>query len=638
MRLQATPSSSPRASRWEWAQTALLVANLAWTTLCLGGYRADTLIVTTLLTGALVLVHFLERGWPNKASLAPLHPAGWWLLPFLAYALANVLWVTPVRWLGWLEWLGWAQMIAIFWVVLNGIRSHAPRRALFFTLVLLGIVGVLLACYQRFLQPDWIMLGRTRPGTLDGRASGSFGIPNSFAGFLLLLLPAVGALAFRPTAKPTERVWWGWVAVVLLFGLVLTISRGAWLALVVALTVWPLVAARGGWRRRLRFAAGIVVAIAIVGGVMYWQSPKVRARFNALVRQSGEVTRPFMWRGAWQLFRDEPVLGTGAGSYNVLFERHRPEGFRDEPLWAHNEYLNTLSDYGAIGFGLFFGACIAIAMRCFFRQRTEPPRRRDGLDSLTVTSGFGIGLLAFALQMALDFHLKIPALAFTFAIIAALAVRRAWPGETALARRRVVPPLVTSTLAVASVTAGWIVFLPMLRAEGLRQQSRRIMEQLGMNPPEKAAYAARLPAVRAALARATEIDPANGQAWSDRAHATGLWALVEPEQTATLAKAAETCADSALALSTVCNEFWLRRAVARDMQGRWGDASKDFEKAASLARHDASTWYYYADHLSRMKWAREPAEAALAFCLRLDPGNPAGLALRQRLAINPTAH
>ena len=636
--LQATPSSFPRASAWEWTQTGLLVANLIWTTLCLGGYRADTLVVTTTLTGVLLLVHFLGRAWEKNGGQSAVHPAGWWLLPFLAYALANVLWVTPVRWLGWLDWLGWAQMIAVFWVVLNGLRSRMPRRVVFFTLVLLAIVGVLLACYQRFMRPDWIMLGRTSAGHLEGRASGSFGIPNSFAGFLLLLLPAVAGLVFRRSATPAERVWWGWVAVVLLFGLVLTISRGAWLALLVAATAWPLVFARESWGRRIRRAAVIMLAVAAVGAAIFWQSPKVRARFTALVVQSGEVTRPFMWRGAWQLFRDEPVFGTGAGSYNVLFERKRPEGFRDEPLWAHNEYLNTLSDYGAAGFSLFFGACFAIIMRCGWKPRDETPRRRDWLDSATVISGFGIGLLAFSLQMALDFHLKIPALALSFATIAALAVRRAWPCEAAVAPPRSLSPIATSIVAVASVSAALVFLVPMLRAEGLRQRARRTIDQLAVQAPDKALYAARLPAVRADLAKAKRLHPTNAQAWSDFSYATALWAWVEPERTAGLGREAEQSADAALRVSPACHEFWVRRGVARDMQGRWGDASKDFAQAVSLAPHDALTWYYYADHLSRVKWASEPAEAALAFCLRLDPGNRAGLALRQRLAINPTGH
>lgn len=51
----------------------MLAANLAWTTLCLGGYRPETMIVTSALTGALLVTHLLARIFsPMPRS----HPAG----------------------------------------------------------------------------------------------------------------------------------------------------------------------------------------------------------------------------------------------------------------------------------------------------------------------------------------------------------------------------------------------------------------------------------------------------------------------------------------------------------------------------------------------------------------------------------
>lgn len=636
VRLHASSTSS-RVSLWEWAQTAFVAVILVWTTLSLGGYRAETMVVTMLLVAGLLAVHALSRGY-ERPRVPPLHPAGWWLLPFVAYALANVVWVTPVRWLGWLDWLGWFQLSVVFWVVLNGVRSAAPRRVLFFTLVGLGIVGVLLASYQRFVRPDWIMFGRSWPGTLGGRASGSFGIPNSLAGFLLLLLPAAGALALRRSAGATGRVWWGWVAVVLSFGLLLTISRGAWVALAVALTAWPLLAATGGWWRRARLAVLVLALLGIVGAAIYTKSPRVRERFAVLVLDAGERTRPLMWRGAWELFRDAPLVGTGAGSYNVMFERHRPEGFRDEPLWAHSEYLNTLSDYGVVGFLLFFGAAVGIAVRCLGGGGGPRVSRREGLESPVVVSALGIGLLAFGFQLALDFHLKIPALAFAAATVAALAVPRAWPGVHFAGEGRRQFALGGWLVAALGMATATLFFLPRLRAEGLRQEARREIERLGATSAESTAYEARLPRLRERLAHASRLDPTNAQAWADQAYATALAARAAPGLVDALGREAEAQAEQALRLTLVCSEFWIRRGVARDMQGRWAEAGRDFAAAVALAPADAYAWFYYADHLSRVKAASEAAEAALAFCLRLDPNNPAGLALRQRLAVKPTEH
>ena len=618
---------SPRPSRWEWTQAGILALTLAWTTLANGGHGGRIPLVTAGLTGLLLVVHLLSRAQSGQIF----HPAGWLLLPFLGYALLNVLMVTPVRWLGWRDWLGWAQMVAVFWVLINGIGSRRPRRFLFYTLVALGLVGVVLCCYQRFVSPEWRVIGAGRGQQLMGRASGSFSIPNSYAGFLLLILPAVVALTMRRAASATERVWWGWVGLVLSLGFVLTLSRGAWLALALALPVLPLLGAQGGGRRRAILAVAVAVVLLACGYGVITQYRPAQERFRQLVADNGEVTRPAMWRGAWDLFRASPLLGSGAGSYNVLFERHRREGFRDEPLWAHNEYLNTLSDYGAVGFGLCFGAIAVIGVACL-RSGPADRRRVSRLDDPFVVAGFGAGLFAFALQMGLDFHWKIPALALASATMAGLAVSAGWPRPEQ--PREPGPGWSPLCLVLAfGVAAGVGWFAPKLEAEGLRSETRRSLDLLWRLPPSQPEYRRIVEDSHDALARATRIDPANAQAWSDLAYALALRIRAGAPRGAELGQAAENAADRAIALSAVCGEFWIRRGIARDAQGRWAEAGADFENAVKLAPADSLTWYHWAEHLARVQAAREAAEAALDFCLRLDPGNQAGLALRQRLAI-----
>ncbi len=632
----AAATTSARASVGEWVQTALLALNLVWTTLCLGGYRADTMVITSGLTGALLAAHGLTRACSGQT--APPHVAGWALVPFLLYAAANVIWVSPVPWLGWIDWFWWAQMAAVFWVVLDGIRTRGPRQALFFTLVALAFSGVALGCYQRFVSPHWLPFGETRSPQYQGRASGSFGIPNSLAALLLLLLPAVGAIAARRHARATERVGWGWVGLVLAFGLVLTISRGAWIALALALTLWPLLAGRSRWPRRLRIAAIILTGVAATAAVVITTSPKAAQRFSQLARDGGERSRPVVWRAAWQLFRAAPVLGTGAASYNLLFEKHRPEGFLVAPQWVHNDYLNTLSDYGAVGAMLCFGAWMLIAGGCARHSRESAPREHDWLDGRLTSMGLAVGLLAFSLQLVVDFHLKIPALAMAFGTVAALVVSRLWPGRpprptTALRRSR-------DLAVVAAVCAMAFVLMPMFRAEGLRDRARRSIDRLAATTAvEPDALRRPLSAARADLSLAVATHPANGQAWADLAYAISLWAHVENgrDRQLQLGREAERAAEQALSRSTACPEFWIRRGVARDLQGDWLQAGNDFAEALALAPNHPLPWFHHADHLSRRSSERRLAEAALAFCLRLDPENAAALALRQRLAIGTRA-
>lgn len=625
------PSSDSRASVWEWVLTGLLVANLAWTTLGLGGYRPETMQVTVVLAALALAVHALRIAF-SKAACGPVTAAAWAWMPFLVYGAANVLWVTPVPWLGWADWARWATMAAVFWLVRDGLTAAIPRRILWWTLAALAIVSVLMACHQRFVAPEWLMLGRLQAEQFFGRASGPFGSPNSLAAFLVLLLPAAGALALRRHASAAERIGWGWFAAVLLVGLLLTLSRGAWVGLALALAVWPLAVGRWRWRTRLGWAAVAVAAVVLATAALHRYSPKARERMAALVEHTGERSRPMLWRAAWQIWREHPAWGGGAGSYNLRFERHRPETFPDDPQWAHNEYLNTLADYGAAGVALLLaGAGVAaFGRRRGTSARGASRRVNDALESPAVRRALGIGLLAFALHAAVDFHLKIPALGLAFAAVAALALGRAQPAETAprpAVRRGL------AGIAAAGALAAAVLAVPFYAGEALRLRARESLDGLGRLVADHPDYRRRLEAALADLERAVASAPGNGAVWGDLAYALVQRSHLEPTQQAALGAAAEAAANRALAISGEHYEFRLRRGVARDLQGRWTEAEQDFAAALRLAPANATAWYLRAEHLLRRPDLRDLAEAALLVCLRLDPGNAPGLALRQRLAI-----
>lgn len=634
-------SPSRRVSPPEWVQAVLLAANLAWTGLGLGGYRPEVMMVSCMLTALSVVLHFAWRA----VVTPPLrwHGAGWLFVPFLLYALANVLWVTPTRWLGWRDWLGWAQMIVVFWIVVNDLRSRGPRKMLFLALVGVAAVGAGMACYQRFVRPDWLMLGVPQVNQYLNRSTGSFSIPNSFAALLVLLLPAAALPLWRRSASAVQRVAWGYLAALLLLALGLTLSRGAWLAVLVATAVWPLAMAGRRWRRRVGVSLAIVAAAGAALVALYFTMPAARERLDFLLRDWGEKSRPGFWHAGWQIFRAHPAFGSGAGSYAVAFEPFRPEQEPTDPEWTHNDYLNTLSDYGLVGFGLFFGACAVVIGRCARRrasdeEKTKTPAstatERDWLDSRAFNTALAIGLLAFGLHLLVDFHLKVPALAMAAASIAGLAVIRAWPDHAA-------NPIPGSALrwrfgagfaALALGGAGLLWVLPYYRAEAIRRPHRVALNALAHQAPTPEQRRTVATAAREGCSRAIACDPGNAQAWADRAYAAAILAYDDRTHLGDWGKAAEIDARRALALSTAIPEFWLRLGVALDMQGRWAEAGPAFDEALRLAPVNATTWFYFAYHLSLNPVSVPRARAAIATSLRLDPSRVESQTLRQQLA------
>lgn len=625
------PGGAGSARLGEGWLAGLVLANLWWTTLCLGGYRPETMPVTVTLNAAAVLVWLGLAAWRRRGL--HLHAAALATLPFLLYAAVNVGWVTPVRWLGWQDWLGWAQMAVVFWVVLHGIRGTRMREILWWGLAALGAVAAGMAVYQHFADPRWLMMGRVQAVQFIGRSSGPFGIPNSLAAFLNLLLPALVALALQRRGGAVQRILCGYLAAMLAAGILLTVSRGAWLSLGVALVAWPLLVGRSPVRRLLGSAAVAAVLVVVIG-VVYLRAPEVRQRVDQLARTRIELSRTVMWRAGWRLFLDHPVLGTGAGSYAVMFERHRPGLFWDNPQWAHNDYLNTLSDYGAVGFLLSFGVMGVFGwhgLRQLARggggaaEESADDRRRR-----TLRVGVAIGLLAFALQLFVDFNLKIPALAQAAAVLLALALPSGVADGSGVFRPAPrLPWFVPAGLAVlvAVLVPAWI--LPLCRAEGVRYRAREQLDRAMRHPPGGAEGTQRLHEIQSQLTRATQLDPRNAQAWADLADASIQLARAEPARSAGDWREAEAAATRALDLTPAVADFWLRRALAFDGQGRWRDAWADFAEALALAPHRADIWYCYAYHLSLRDL--ESARSALATCLRLDPWNEPALALLKHL-------
>ncbi len=595
----------------------ILAGNLIWTTVCLGGFRPETQLVTYSVTCCWAVLYLGLRAF-GAIGTRSWGAADLLLGGFLLVALANVALIAPMPWLGVADWLTWANCICVYWIARDIAGEGKVRALLFGTLVALAILSVLFGAYQCFVNPKWLSLGRTQADQFWGRASGFFGIPNSLAALILLVLPSVTVMPFRPRRSVVWRVFWGYLAVLLVIGIFLTISRGAWISLGLVLVAVPLWATRVSFGRRMLLSGCVVFAGALLFVTVYKLAPDSRERLEKMVRDAGERTRPIMWRGAWELFKTQPVFGTGAGSYNLSFEKYRPEGYPDEPLWAHNEYLNTLSDYGAVGFILFFGAIGMIGLSARPAPHSTP---------------LALGLAAFLLQLAVDFHLKIPALGMAFALCAAL-----WVQVEKEPRK---PPVVSRVgcfskfmfggggLVLASFFVLWA--LPITRAEALRYSSRQAIDRLALVEHSTVERALILRKAEERLCKAVELAGSHGGVWADLSFVYAQQGRDHPEQMRIYGEKAERAARKSLLVSKSVPEAWVRLGVSLDMQGRWIEGGQGFVEATKLAPNSVTIRYYMAYHFAQKRITLENARGLVDSCLRIDPGHVPSKALRALL-------
>ena len=155
----------------------------------------------------------------------------------------------------------------------------------------------------------------------------------------------------------------------------------------------------------------IVVDIFIIGA--WFGVEKTVQRIEQTTR--GDVEDRIDPSGyALDIFKDYPVFGTGPGTFYTAFSRYRGEEIDAFFDFVHNDYVQILTEAGAIGLmliGAFVLVTLLVAVLAQMRRR----------DPLARGMGFAVvmGVTSLGIHSTVDFNLQIPANAFVFMILLA---------------------------------------------------------------------------------------------------------------------------------------------------------------------------------------------------------------------------
>jgi tetratricopeptide (TPR) repeat protein len=163
------------------------------------------------------------------------------------------------------------------------------------------------------------------------------------------------------------------------------------------------------WRKSRIWLLVALVALpllaAAMAGVAWMALPAVRERFGAVLESPEKASgiRISMWRDAPAMFRDRPVWGFGGGSYVWAYPPYQVH-VRHHLNWdyAHNEYIQHLLEYGAVGLGLALAALVACAWGLV--RGVLLARSRTGAFLLAGAAG---GLVASLVHALFDFNFHI---------------------------------------------------------------------------------------------------------------------------------------------------------------------------------------------------------------------------------------
>lgn len=434
----------------------LVLLILAFGPLAAGGVHVPTFLTLQFLTVGVAVLWGI-RLWiqPSPKWLWP--PVLWVVIAFSLYAVARYF-TADMEFVARNELLRVLVYAVLFLAIVNNLHRQEYIQIISFTLVFLAMAISVYAIYQFITGSDWVWhMKKYYPK----RASGTFFSPNNLAGFLEMVAPLGLAYAIVGRAKHLTRILLSYASLVILVGIGVSVSRGSWIATAIALIFFFTLLLT---QARFRLPALVVLGLLILGGaILFPKSDFVRFRVQRIIASEDrdDSARLSLWRPAIQVWQEEIWLGAGPGHFNHRFRQYRPEIVQAQPDRAHNDYLNTLADWGIVGLTLVAAALVFVALSVvktwgFVRRTDNELGPRRGSNKLAFVMGASSSLLAIALHSIVDFNMHVPAnaiIAITLMALLSSHVRFATDSFWASAKW----PSRLAATAVLTIVVGYLV-------------------------------------------------------------------------------------------------------------------------------------------------------------------------------------
>ncbi|HKV61105.1 MAG TPA: O-antigen ligase family protein [Candidatus Acidoferrum sp.] len=326
--------------------------------------------------------------------------------------------------------------LTAFFLTLVLCRGRRAKKRLVYALVSLGVFEALygLVQYLAGWQHIWTYVKKYY---LDD-ATGTYINRNHFAGFLEMILPFAVALTllsaellfknnsgertslrrlFSSSELP-RLMFWFFVVILLFSAVVLSRSRMGIISAVVSLVAIVALAGTASTRTRTRVAVATLFFLSVLGVVVWIGNDPVMSRFETLGQEynfNGQ-NRISIWRDTIGLTRQHPFVGTGFGSFTVVYPSVQTAFLNLLVDHAHCDYLEVATELGLPGAVLLFGSVFWVLVHAV-RHYAKPGDRFVRAVSLGCIGS----IVAILLHSLADFNLYIPANALVFAVILAVA-------------------------------------------------------------------------------------------------------------------------------------------------------------------------------------------------------------------------
>jgi O-antigen ligase len=407
-------------------QVGLFLIPFAWTAATDELFEFNKMVLTYFLTVIIVTV-WVWRMIQEKKIIFTKTPFFWPLLAFLiSQILSTIFSIDPhtsmygyySRFHGGL--LSTITYLALFFAAVSNFQKDDLKPLL--KSLLWGSLGaVLYAVPEHFglspscvlIRGDWSTNCWAENTNPLHRIFGTFGQPNWLAAYLLMTWPLTVwwlSLQWKKMQQKKEKwptlLWPGITFLLSLFALLYTGSRSGYLGLMLVILIYS-VGALLVWRRNSKTTKQVtftgwfalpywlfllVGIISFIAGTPF--SPSLAKRIQKASQtpspqtetvqatppptgtvlenggtDSGKI-RAIVWKGALQVWRRYPLLGSGVETFAYSYYQDRPVEHNFVSEWdflynkAHNEFLNILATTGIVGLITYLGIMITFTGYC----------------------------------------------------------------------------------------------------------------------------------------------------------------------------------------------------------------------------------------------------------------------------------
>ena len=447
--------------RWcERGILALMLAVLVFGPLAFGAVPTWAFLIVQALTLGVMLL-WGARLWldPRPRLLWP--PICWAVIAFVIYAIVRYL-TADIEYVARQELIRVLVCGFLFLAILNNLHRQEATQTVSFVLIFLAMAISFYAIYQFLTDSSRVWHVR---GMYPHRGSGTYICPNHLGGFLEMLLPLGLAYTLTSRVQPVLKVFLGYASLAILAGIVVTVSRGSWVATALSLLLFFGILL---FHRAHRLASLVLLVVIVgAGGFFFSRSFVIQSRLKQLTvpARVEEDTRVALWQSAVRIWQENIWWGVGPAHYDYRFRQYRPELVQQRPAWAHNDILNAFTDWGLAGAGLVAAAWMLLGLGVvktwpFVRGTPNDLGGKKSSNKLAFVLGASSGLFAILVHSGCDFNMHIPANAVLAVTLMALlssylrfATEQYWARLSTLAR------VVASAVLVAGLVylgqQGW---------------------------------------------------------------------------------------------------------------------------------------------------------------------------------------